>query len=128
VLENDHCDQADDGGQYLSGGAGEDGEHLAVLAREVAVGRGYGLAPTQQQRVREDEDAQQRRDHHSEEIEVASGVHGHPAEHASGGVAEAVGHPRLRAVVQGDGEHHHDELKDDQSEVQWHGDSLRETS
>ncbi len=118
-------DEGDEGGEQLGGGAGEGGEHLvARRIAEVARGEGDGLAPAEDERAAEDEEDGP--DEHAEEVEVAGRVHGEATHHACGGVAEAVGGPGLGAVVQGDGEHHHDQLKDDQGVRQRHEDSLRE--
>jgi hypothetical protein len=60
-------------------------------------------------------------DGHTEGVEVHDRIHGHTAQHAGGGVAEAVGRPGLGAVVQRDGKHHQYEREDDQRKVQRHG-------
>ncbi len=125
VADDDEREESDDGGEELGGGAGEGGEHfVAGGVAEVARSEGDGLAPAEDERAAEDEEDGP--DEGSEEVEVAGGVHGEAAHHAGGGVAETVGGPGLGTVVKGDGEHHHDEFKDDQSDVQRHEDSLRE--
>ena len=103
VANEDEEDESDNGGEELGGGAGEGGEHLvAGGVAEVARGEGDGLAPAEHQRAAEDEEDGP--DEHAEEIEVAGGVHAEAAHHARGGIAETVGGPGLRAVVQGDRE------------------------
>ncbi len=125
VADDDEREEGDDGGEELGGGAGKGGKHLvAGGVAEVARGEGDGLAPAEDERAAEDE--QDGPDEGSEEVEVTGGVHGEAAHHAGGGVAEAVGGPGLSAVVERDGEHQDDQLKDDQSNVQRHEDSLRE--
>ena len=55
------------------------------------------------------------------EVEVRDGVQRLAAHHAGGRIAEAVGHPGLRAVVQGDGQKHDHQLKDDGRQGHRHG-------
>ena len=117
--DDDQDQQCDDCGEQLRGGTGQGSQHLVSRGiPEVARGEGDRLAPAQDQRAAKDEEYGP--DERAEQIKVASRVHAEAAHHAGGRVAQPIGGPGLSAVMQGDGEHHDDQLEDDQSVVQRH--------
>jgi hypothetical protein len=99
-----------------------------VVASDVfEIGRGDGsrLRPSKEE-AWADEEHDGRQDNGAERIDVFEGVQSDAAQHASGGIAEAVGHPGVRGFVKAERKEEHRELEDRNDEaVGIHWNSIR---
>src|SRR3984885_3473268 len=119
VLEDDEKDQRNSRRQQVADGAGKrDEDVVAHVVLEIARGDRGGFGPAKEHAAVDQSD--DRKDDGAEGVEVFEGIEGDAAEHASCGVAEAVGSPGVGALVNAEGENEDHYLEDDEEDFLVH--------